>query len=263
MCCASRRPCSPQRLRCVLVHWPRVWFCSRGMATKAHPAGAQRVHSVPASTRWPRAAHSTKEKTRRRTHARTARTEEADPPVRENQTQGDEASAEGHGQSDTPAAAARMAMVCRATRRAASNELPAARRAPAARVGLHQTLATSRETVHTIQMLWHERTPVPTTDPRGVGRPHCHALGRRNSRDTGPRAAARPEPLLVPRNTASKRAGAQPRPNGRERSADTRSCERAASGTLPIHRSDQARRPRNGAKQECEHSWRETGQRHS
>ena len=152
--------------------------------SEAHPAGAQRVHSVPASTRWPRAAHSTKEKTRRRTHARTARTEEADPPVRENQTQGDEASAEGHGQSDTPAAAARMAMVCRATRRAASNELPAARRAPAARVGLHQTLATSRETVHTIQMLWHERTPVPTTDPRGLGRPHCHALGRRNSRDT-------------------------------------------------------------------------------
>ena len=91
--------------------------------------------------------------------------------MRENQTQGDEASAEGHGQSDTPAAAARMAMVCRATRRAASNELPAARRAPAARVGLHQTLATSRETVHTIQMLWHERTPVPTTDPRGVKTP--------------------------------------------------------------------------------------------
>ena len=67
----------------------------------------------------------------------------------------------------------------------------------------------------------------------GSRRPHCHALGRRNSRDTGPRAAARPEPLLVPRNTASKRAGAQPRPMEERRSADTRSCERAASGTPP------------------------------
>jgi len=43
--------------------------------------------------------------------------------------------------------------------------------------------------------------------------------GRRSFRDTGPRAAARPEPLLVPRET-TKRAGARPRLSGGEAAID-------------------------------------------
>ena len=110
----------------------------------------------------------------------------------------------------------------------------------------------------------------------GTSARQCQRPTREGSdaRTAMPSAAAIPEiqghalprapNLFLSRGTLHQSAPEPSRvPMEERRSADTRSCERAASGTLPINRSDQARRPRNGAKQECEHSWRETGQRHS
>lgn len=108
-----------------------------------------------------------------------------------------------------PAAATRTTVVCRATRR--TLHCWSTRRTPAARVGLHQTLATSRETIHPTQNAL-ARAARPASPPirdesggadRSAARPpQC--------RDTGPRAAARPEPLAVP--STHWRAGGRPRP---------------------------------------------------
>ena len=57
----------------------------------------------------------------------------------------------------------------------------------------------------------HRTQPEPPLAERNQSR--TVTCGRRSFRDTGPRAAARPEPLLVPRET-TKRAGARPRLSG-------------------------------------------------
>ena len=107
----------------------------------APPVGAQRVHSVPQSTRWPRAARSTLRLVRRRTDAH--RTGKGVNPSnkagahRSNSAKHDPGCgrAVGHAVQGHPH----------------RNPLGwVAARTPAARVGLHQTLANSRETIHTI-----------------------------------------------------------------------------------------------------------------
>ena len=99
-------------------------------------------------------------------------------------------------------------MVCRAIRRTAQSR--AARRTPAARVGLHQTLANSRETIHTIPKCIGTRAP-------GSKKMEPDARGRRDFRNTGPRAATRPEPLAVP-STLARRRPAAPAVGPRRRS---------------------------------------------
>ena len=85
-------------------------------------------------------------------------------------------------------------MVCRAIRRTAQSR--AARRTPAARVGLHQTLATSRETVHTIPKcsgthapnLTHAKAWLTSGDVRPPQLPR-----HRTTRCRAPRASSCPE----------------------------------------------------------------------
>ena len=170
----------------------------------APPVGAQRVHSVPQSTRWPRAARSTLRLMRRRTEC-APRWQGSEPEQR-----GRRASIKFR-QSTIPAAATRWAMLCRAIRTATQWRVAA--RTPAARVGLHQTLANSRETIHTIP-----RNALARARPAPILQLEPAAHGRRDFRNTGPRAAARPEPLAVPSTHWARRRPAAPAVGPRRRS---------------------------------------------
>ena len=102
-------------------------------------------------------------------------------------------------------------MLCRAIRTA--TRLRVAARTPAARVGLHQTLTNRRETIHTIPGNASARAlPAPILQLE----PAAH--GRRDFRNTGPRAAARPEPLAVPSTHWARRRPAAPAVGPRRRS---------------------------------------------
>ena len=85
--------------------------------------------------------------------------------------------------------------------------------APARRVGLHQTLANSRETIHTIP-----RNALARARPAPILQLEPAAHGRRDFRNTGPRAAARPEPLAVPSTHWARRRPAAPAVGPRRRS---------------------------------------------
>ena len=170
----------------------------------APPVGAQRVHSVPQSTRWPRAARSTLLRLIRRRTERATHWQGSEPEQRL-------ARNDRIQQSTIPAAAARWAMLCRAIRTA--TRLRVAARTPAARVGLHQTLANSRETIHTIP-----RNALARARPAPILQLEPAAHGRRDFRNTGPRAAARPEPLAVPSTHWARRRPAAPAVGPRRRS---------------------------------------------
>ena len=102
-------------------------------------------------------------------------------------------------------------MLCRAIRTATQWRVAA--RTPAARVGLHQTLANSRETIHTIP-----RNALARARPAPILQLEPAAHGRRDFRNTGPRAAARPEPLSVPSTHRARRRPAAPAVDPRRRS---------------------------------------------
>ena len=117
-----------------------------------------------------------------------------------------------------PAAATRTTVVCRATRR--TLHCWRTRRTPAARVGLHQTLANSRETIHTIPRNALARArPAPIEQFQlepGRARPprlpkhratRCRAPRASCCPSTHWRAGGRPRPLWLPAVArASRRA---------------------------------------------------------
>ena len=199
----------------------------------APPVGAQRVHSVPQSTRWPRAARSTLRLMRRRTEC-APRWQGSEPEQR-----GRRASIEFQ-QSTIPAAAARRAMLCRAIRTATQWRVAA--RTPAARVGLHQTLANSRETIHTIPRNALARArPAPIEQFQlEPGRARPPRLPKhRATRCRAPRASCCP--------STHWRAGGRPRPLWLP--AVARASRRARSTDLP--RICRRRLPRARALQPC------------
>ena len=109
-----------------------------------------------------------------------------------------------NAQSDTPAAAAREPWCAGPSDARTRPE----RRGRATDARCTRWLAPdacdeSRNRSHNSKMLRHARTGPerPTTTPRtgAVPRDESDAHGRRSCRDTGPRAAAHPEPLLVPK----------------------------------------------------------------
>ena len=209
----------------------------------APPVGAQRVHSVPQSTRWPRAARSTLRLVRRRTDAH--RTGKGVNPSnkagahRSNSAKHDPGCgrAVGHAVQGHPH---RNPLV------------GVAARTPAARVGLHQTLANSRETIHTIPRNALARArpaPIEQLEP-GRARPprlpkhratRCRAPRASCCPSTHWRAGGRPRPLWLP---------AVARASRRARSTDLpRICRRR----LPRARALQPcnRRGRHRAPQRC------------
>ena len=199
----------------------------------APPVGAQRVHSVPQSTRWPRAARSTLRLVRRRTDAH--RTGKGVNPSnkagahRSNSAKHDPGCgrAVGHAVQGHPH---RNPLVW------------VAARTPAARVGLHQTLANSRETIHTIPRNALARArPAPIEQfPLEPGRARPPRLPKhRATRCRAPRASCCP--------STHWRAGGRPRPLWVP--AVARASRRARSTGLP--RICRRRLPRARALQPC------------
>ena len=199
----------------------------------APPVGAQRVHSVPQSTRWPRAARSTLRLVRRRTDAH--RTGKGVNPSnkagahRSNSAKHDPGCgrAVGHAVQGHPH----------------RNPLGwVAARTPAARVGLHQTLANSRETIHTIPRNALARArPAPIEQFQlEPGRARPPRLPKhRATRCRAPRASCCP--------STHWRAGGRPRPLWLP--AVARASRRARSTDLP--RICRRRLPRARALQPC------------
>ena len=157
----------------------------------APPVGAQRVHSVPQSTRWPRAARSTLRLMRRRT--------ECAP-----HWQGSEPEQRGW-RASIKFSKARSRLRPRGGPCCAGPSAPQPKgRAADARCTrwlAPDACEQSRNRSHNSKMPWHARASLQM-EPR--------AHGRRTSRNTGPRAAARPEPLAVPSTHWARRRPAAP-----------------------------------------------------
>ena len=167
----------------------------------APPVGAQRVHSVPQSTRWPRAARSTLRLMRRRTEC-APRWQGSEPEQR-----GRRASIEFQ-QSTIPAAAARWAMLCRAIRTATHwcgsrrgrplHALACTRRLRTVAKPFTQFQEMHRHARARLQFFnWNRpRTAAATSETQG------HALPRAPSLLLSPRhigrAGGRPRPLWIP-----------------------------------------------------------------
>ena len=154
----------------------------------APPVGAQRVHSVPQSTRWPHAARSTLSLMHRRTES-APRWQGSEPEQR-----GRRASIEF--------SKARSRLRPRGGPCCAGPSAPQPKgRAADARCTrwlAPDACEQSRNRSHNSKMPWHARAS-PQMEPR--------AHGRRTSRNTGPRAAARPEPLAVPSTLGAPETG--------------------------------------------------------
>ena len=135
-------------------------------------------------------------------------------------------------------------MVCRAIRRTAQSR--AARRTPAARVGLHQTLATSRETIHTIPKCSGTHAPNPTHDktwPKSGDVRPPQLPRHRATRCRAPRASSCPE------GGPPKRAGARPRHRRRsEANSRCASLTALASRCLPHSAPGKSSRELEGGK---------------
>ena len=143
----------------------------------------------PASTCWPHAARSIS-RVHPPPHDRV--------PIEALLAEASAATPSIKAERDGLAAAARQAMLCRATRRSSNSKKNRPRQAPAARVDLHRTLATSRETIHPTNRSGTPSALVPPSDPFAEvtsNEPRRRAAAE--CRDPEPRAAARPEPLFV------------------------------------------------------------------
>ena len=150
------------------------------------PVGAQRVHSVPQSTRWPRAARSTLRSCDTRPSAH--RTGKGVNPSNE---------AGAHRPSQAKSRLRPRGGPCCA---GPSAPQPKGRAADArcTRWLAPDACEQSRNRSHNSKMPWHARASLQM-EPR--------AHGRRTSRNTGPRAAARPEPLAVPSTLGAPETG--------------------------------------------------------
>ena len=119
-------------------------------------------------------------------------------------------------------------------------------RTPAARVGLHQTLATSRETIHTIPKCSGTNAPNPTHDktwPKSGDVRPPQLPRHRATRCRAPRASSCPE------GAPPKRAGARPRHRRRsEANSRCASLTALASRCLPHSAPGKSSRELEGGK---------------
>ena len=170
----------------------------------APPVGAQRVHSVPQSTRWPRAARSTLRLMRRRT--------ECAP-----RWQGSEPEQRGR-RASIKFSKARSRLRPRGGPCCAGPSAPQPNGGSRRGRPLHALACTRR--LRTVskpftqfqEMHRHARARLQSFQLE----PAAH--GRRDFRNTGPRAAARPEPLAVPSTHWARRRPAAPAVGPRRRS---------------------------------------------